>query len=152
MGSRERVAEYLARSGVAVETKEFDETTKSSELAARALGCTVPEIAKSVVFVGPRTVVVIISGDKRVDPAKLAREFGGEFRVARPDEVRGRTGYPIGGVPPFPHSPDVTVVADASLGRFAQVWAAGGTPNAVFRIGTSDLVGLLGRAPLDLAA
>jgi len=145
------VSEYLSTSGVKYELREFGESTKNSALAAQALGCSVAEIAKSVVFVGERTVVVIISGDRRVDGAKLAKVTGRELRVARADEVRDRTGYPIGGVPPFPHGEGIEVLVDASLTRFACVWAAAGTPNSVFEIGTTDLLGLLGSKPLDVA-
>ncbi len=151
MGSRERVAGYLAASGVQFEIREFGESTKNSQLAAQALGCTVAEIAKSVVFVGKSTAVVITSGDRRVDAVKLSKLAGEEMRVARPGEVRERTGFPIGGVPPFPHSEGVAVFPDASLTRFESVWAAAGTPNAVFRIASSDLIRLVGRGPFGLA-
>lgn len=151
MGSRERVTEYLVKSGIPVEIREFGESTKNSELAAQALGCTVAEIAKSVVFVGRSTAVVIISGDKRVDTKKLSIELGEEARVAKPDEVREKTGFPIGGVPPFPHLDGVAVLTDKSLARFPRIWAAGGTPNAVFRIRTSDLFRLVSNGPFDLA-
>lgn len=151
MGSRERVAGHLSRSGVDFEIREFDASTKSSALAARALGCTLGEIAKSVVFSGPGTAVVIVSGDRRVSPSALARLLGGEVRVATPGEVRERTGYPIGGVPPFPHGTGVRVFADVSLKRFPRVWAAAGAPNAVFRIGTEDLVRLVGRPVCDVS-
>jgi prolyl-tRNA editing enzyme YbaK/EbsC (Cys-tRNA(Pro) deacylase) len=138
-------------SGVRHELREFDESTKNSALAAQALGCSVAEIAKSVVFVGERTAVVIISGDKRVDGAKLLKVIGAELRIAKPNEVREMTGFPIGGVPPFPHGDGVAVLADASLARFSHVWAAAGTPNSVFRIGTPDLLRLLNTAPVDVA-
>jgi len=151
VGSRERVSGFLSKSGAKYELREFDESTKNSVLAAEALGCSVAEIAKSVVFVGEKTVVVIISGDKRVDGAKLARVMGIELRVAKADEVRDRTGFPIGGVPPLPHDESVEVVADASLTRFGHVWAAAGTPNSVFGIGTSELLRLLGSEPVDVA-
>jgi prolyl-tRNA editing enzyme YbaK/EbsC (Cys-tRNA(Pro) deacylase) len=151
MGSRERVAEYLSKSGLKVEMRVFDESTRNSALAAQALGCTVAEIAKSVVFVGMGTAVVIVSGDMKVDTTKLTRETGEEMRIATPVEVKERTGFPIGGVAPFPHNEGVLVFPDVSLGRFNQVWAAAGTPNAVFRIGVSDLLGHLGRGPFDLA-
>ena len=151
MGSRDKVSQYLASSGVTAEVREFGGSTRNSELAAQALGCTVAEIAKSVVFVGKGTAVVIISGDKRVDVAKLADEVNDVVRIAKPDEVRERTGFPIGGVPPFPHEPGVIVLPDASLTRFASVWAAAGTPNAVFRIGTNDLIRLVGRGTHSLA-
>jgi prolyl-tRNA editing enzyme YbaK/EbsC (Cys-tRNA(Pro) deacylase) len=152
MGSRGRVLEYLSKSGVRFELREFDESTKNSTLAAQALGCTVAEIAKSVVFVGEKTAVVIISGDRKVDGAKLSEAMGTELRVARPDEVKDRTGFPIGGVPPFPHGEGVAVLADTSLTRFNHVWAAAGTPNSVFRIGTPDLLRILGVTPVDVAA
>lgn len=145
------MSEYLSSTGIRFELKEFGESTKNSALAAQALGCTVPEIAKSVVFVGSGTVVVIISGDKRVDASKLARVAGEELKVATPDEVRERTGFPVGGVPPFPHNPGVLAYPDLSLTRFREVWAAAGTPNAVFRIGSSELVRHVGRGPFDLA-
>ena len=151
MGSRERVSEYLWKSGAKYELREFDKSTKNSVLAAQALGCSVAEIAKSVVFVGEKTAVVIISGDKRVDGAKLAQIIGGELRVAKADEVRDMTGFPIGGVPPFPHGEDIRVLADVSLTRFAHLWAAAGTPNSVFGIGTPDLLKLLGSGTVDVA-
>jgi prolyl-tRNA editing enzyme YbaK/EbsC (Cys-tRNA(Pro) deacylase) len=151
VGSRGRVAEYLSKSGVIFEMRDFGESTKNSALAASALGCTVAEIAKSVVFVGERTAVVIISGDRRIDPEKLAGVIGGTLRIAKPEEVRERTGYPIGGVPPFPHAQGVDVIPDRSLMRFSHVWAAAGTPNSVFRIGTSELVRIVGTRPQDLA-
>lgn len=133
------------------EMREFGESTKNSALAAEALGCTVAEIAKSVVFVGRGTAVVIISGDKKVDASKLAREAGEEMRIATAEEVRERTGFPVGGVPPFPHRSGVLVYPDRSLTRFADVWAAAGTPNVVFRIGSSDLMSHLGQGPFDLS-
>ncbi len=151
MGSRERVVDYLRRSGASVDLREFGESTRNSALAAQALGCTVAEIAKSVVFVGRKTAVVIISGDKRVSSARLGSVAGESLRVATPDEVRERTGFPIGGVPPFPHAEEVVVLPDSSLLRFDRVWAAAGTPNAVFRIGSSDLLKLVGSGPFELA-
>ena len=151
MGSRERVVEYLSGTGVRFELKDFGESTKNSALAAAALGCTVAEIAKSVVFVGRGTAVVVISGDKKVDGRKLARVTGEEMKMGTPDEVRERTGFPVGGVPPFPHRPGVLAYPDLSLTRFQAVWAAAGTPNSVFRIGSSDLVERAGRGPFDLA-
>ncbi len=111
-----------------------------------------PEIAKSVVFVGRSIAVAVLSGDRRVAVPKLSQLAGEELRVAKPDEVRERTGFPIGGVPPFPHGEGVTVYPDSSLARFQHVWAAAGTPNTVFRVRTSDLLRLVGRGPFDVAA
>jgi prolyl-tRNA editing enzyme YbaK/EbsC (Cys-tRNA(Pro) deacylase) len=151
LGSRERVSEYLRSAGVETEMREFDQSTKNSVLAADALGCSVAEIAKSVVFSGDRTVVVVLSGDRKVDPAKLGDALNGPVRVATPDEVRAITGYPVGGVPPFPHHAGVSVIPDTSLLRFDFVWAAGGAPNAVFRIDPRVLVRLAGGATYDVS-
>ena len=151
MGDHERVSEYLSKSGAKYELREFGESTKNSALAAQVLGCSVAEIAKSIVFVGEKTAVVIISGDKRVDGARLANVVGAKLRVAKADEVRDRTGFPIGGVPPFPHREGIAVLIDSSLTRFARVWAAAGTPNSVFGIDTVDLFRLLGSKPVDVA-
>ena len=104
-----------------------------------------------MVFVGEMTAVVVISGDRRVDGDKLAKVVGTGLRIARPSEVRERTGFPIGGVPPFPHEEGVMILADSSLARFTHVWAAAGTPNAVFRVGTADLLRLMGTTPVDVA-
>ncbi len=131
--------------------REFDESTKSSALAAQVLGCSVAEIAKSVVFTGKSAYVVVISGDKKVDPLRLTKVVGETVRIARPDEVRDMTGYPIGGVPPFPHREGVEVLPDSSLNRFGEVWAAAGAPNVVIRVATSDLLHLVGKGPFGLA-
>ncbi|MDG6985686.1 MAG: YbaK/EbsC family protein [Nitrososphaerota archaeon] len=149
MGSRERVVAFLEKSGASFQLREFDESTKNSALAARALGCTTAEIAKSVVFVGSRAAVVVVSGDKRVSVQRLS-EVIGEARMASPDEVREKTGFPIGGVPPFPHAEGVSVLPDVSLTRFESVWAAAGAPNTVFRMAPADIVRLVGAGPFDL--
>jgi len=151
-GSVERVRAHLESLGLEVEFREFEVSTKSSALAAQALGCSVAEIAKSVVFKGKRPVVVVISGDKRVDPSKLWSHEGAPVAIATPDEVREMTGYPIGGVPPFPHSGEVAVLVDSSVLRFDRVWAAGGAPNAVFNVKTVDLARTVGGRPVDLAS
>jgi prolyl-tRNA editing enzyme YbaK/EbsC (Cys-tRNA(Pro) deacylase) len=151
LGSRERVAEALGRSGARFELREFDESTRSSALAAEALGCTVAEIAKSVVFMGKKPIVVITSGDKRVDVKKLEVIAGQKVRVAGAEEVRELTGFPIGGVPPFPHNPGVMVLPDRSITRFQEVWAAAGSPNTVFRMGTVDLMNIVGSGAFDLS-
>jgi prolyl-tRNA editing enzyme YbaK/EbsC (Cys-tRNA(Pro) deacylase) len=151
-GSVERVRSHLSRLRLGVEFRQFDVSTRNSALAAQALGCTVAEIAKSVVFKGKSGLVVVISGDRRVDPSKLSTLSGIPVSIASPDEVREMTGYPIGGVPPFPHSETVSVLVDASVLRFEKVWAAGGAPNTVFSIRTQDLIQAVGRQTVDVAS
>lgn len=150
--SPERVLNFLHSMGLEAVVRQFDVSTKSSVLAAQALNCTLGEIAKSVVFTGGgRTFVVILSGDRRVDARKLFQVVGESVDLASPEVVRKTTGYPIGGVPPFPHGPGVRVLADLSLMRFSQVWTAGGAPNIVFRISSRDLMGTLGGDPVDVS-
>jgi len=150
-GSVERVRKHLLGLKLSADIRVFDTSTKNSALAAKALGCTVAEIAKSVVFRGRGAIVVVISGDKRVDTRKLSEVTREQVAVATPEEVRTLTGYPIGGVPPFPHADGVRVLCDESLRRFEHVWAAGGAPNAVFKIGSEELVGNVGGGTVDVA-
>jgi prolyl-tRNA editing enzyme YbaK/EbsC (Cys-tRNA(Pro) deacylase) len=147
-----RVAGFLTERGIEARVVTLDDSTKTSQMAADALGCTVAEIAKSIVFAhGDSPLVVVISGDKRVDIRKLSATVGGRVSKADADWVRGRTGYVIGGVPPFPHDEGVRVLLDASLRRFRKVWAAAGDPNSVMNISVADIVAALGSEPVDFA-
>jgi prolyl-tRNA editing enzyme YbaK/EbsC (Cys-tRNA(Pro) deacylase) len=148
----ERVRRFLADRGIEARSVTLDESTRTSKMAADALGCTVPEIAKSIVFTdGERAIVVVISGDRRVDPLKLGAAVGARVRVGDADAVRRLTGYVIGGVPPFPHGDGVVVMLDRSLERFSHVWAAGGAPNSVIRFSLEQLHGVLGPGTVDVA-
>jgi prolyl-tRNA editing enzyme YbaK/EbsC (Cys-tRNA(Pro) deacylase) len=119
----------------------FPEGTKTAEDAARAIGCPVSAIVKSLVFVvGTEPVVALVPGDLRLDIARLARASGvGPARRATLDEVRDATGFAAGGTPPFGHAAPLRVFADPSLKRNDPVWAAAGTPTTVFPISISDL-------------
>ena len=130
---------FLEEKGIEVEVVVLDESTSTSRMAADALGCDVAQIAKSIVFVNGGAVVVVISGDKRVDIKKLSRLLGHKISIADADLVRRYTGYVIGGVPPFPHDEGVKVLPDRSLGRFEEVWTAAGTPNSVMKIKVETL-------------
>jgi prolyl-tRNA editing enzyme YbaK/EbsC (Cys-tRNA(Pro) deacylase) len=149
---QEDVSRFLALSGANYEIKVLDQSTRTSTLAALALGCTIDEIAKSVVFLGPSVSVVVLSGGRRVDIGKLGRDVGGAVRAGTPDEVLAATGYRVGGVPPFPHEPGIRVLVDRSIMDFEAVWAAGGASNVVFRIRPGDLLRLVGGGAHDLAA
>ena len=126
---------------------EFDASTRTAEDAAAAIGCTVAEIAKSLIFRGAvsnRPVLVVASGACRVDEAKVAAAVGETIARADADFVREATGFAIGGVPPIGHKTEPIVLIEEQLTRFAEIWAAAGTPNAVFRLTPSDLVELTG--------
>lgn len=145
--SAQRVQEELRRLGLDSEIVEFDRSTRTSADAAAAIGCEVGQIAKSLVFRGHpsgRPVLVIASGVNRVDEALVARELGEAIQRADADFVREKTGFSIGGVPPVGHAQRPTVFIDRDLMAWPQVWAAAGTPNAVFRLSPGELVTVSG--------
>ncbi len=126
---------------------EFPEGTRTAEDAARAIGCTVAQIVKSLLFraaASGRPVLALTSGVNRADESLLAGLVGEPVTRADPVFVRESTGFAIGGVPPVAHLvPPVTLI-DEDLMGFAEIWAAAGTPNAVFRLTPQDLVRLTG--------
>ena len=129
------------------EVLEFDLSTRTSADAAAAIGCEVAQIAKSLIFRGGtsgRAVLIIASGVDRVDEKKAAAAVGEPIARADADFVREATGFAIGGVPPVGHTVKPIVLIEESLLKFGEIWAAGGTPNAVFRLTPSDLVELTG--------
>jgi len=136
------VKEFLEARGINITILNFKETTRTSELAAKAIGCEVPQIAKSLVFIadGTSAVLVIASGRSRVDTRKLAEKLGAsEARIADAKTVKEVTGFPIGGVPPVAHNKPLKTFIDARLMSFPIVYAAAGTPNAIIGIAPQDL-------------
>jgi len=141
------VQEALAARGFDFEVREFPESTRTSAEAAAAIGCAVGEIAKSLVFRGAESgeaVLIIASGANRVDPAKAEALLGEAIGRADADFVRAATGFAIGGVPPLGHDRPLVTLIDEDLLAFEVIWAAAGTPNAVFRLSPSDLSDLTG--------
>ena len=126
--------------------EEFPEGTKTADDAARAVGCPVAAIIKSLVFVligddgSEEAVLALVPGDLRLDLEALAAAAGvASARRATLEEVRMATGYAAGGTPPFGHDSPIRVFADPALRRNDPVWAAGGTPTTVFPISVEDL-------------
>lgn len=139
--SVERVRQTLRSMGLAAEVMEFSESTRTAAEAAAAIGTTVGQIAKSLVFMaGDEPVLVIASGANRVDLEKLHRLLG--KKIIRPDAetVRRTTGFSIGGVPPVGHRKRLKTLVDEDLLNFTVVYAAAGTPNAVFAVSPRDLI------------
>ncbi len=133
---------------------EFDASTRTAADAAAAIGCEVAEIAKSLIFRGAnsgRAILIIASGVDRVDEKKAAAAIGEPIARADADFVRETTGFAIGGVPPVGHKTKPIVLIEERLMRFAEIWAAAGTPNAVFRLTPSDLVELTGGRTVAVA-
>jgi len=124
----------------------FAATTRTAQDAAREIGTEVERIVKSLVFVADgRPLVVLCSGDNRVSVKRLEDLLRAKsVRRATADEAKEKTGFPIGGVPPFAHAQALEVVADNALRRFDAVWAAAGLPDAVFEITVDDLMRLSG--------
>jgi prolyl-tRNA editing enzyme YbaK/EbsC (Cys-tRNA(Pro) deacylase) len=130
-----RFESWLSTADVGVTVKEFPQGTRTAIDAARAVGCEVGQIVKSLVFVaGGRPVVALVSGANRLDESRLAAVAGEPVAKADAGTVRSATGYSIGGVPPFGHATEVPVFMDRDLLGYGVVWAAGGRPDSVFEI------------------
>jgi len=137
-----RLSQRLRESGVDAQVVEFEQPTRTSADAAAAIGCTVAEIAKSVVFRGKASgaaIVVVASGANRVSEEKVAAIVGESLARADAEFVREATGYVIGGVAPIGHAKPVKLLLDDDLQRFQTVWAAGGTPHSVFPLTPAEL-------------
>jgi prolyl-tRNA editing enzyme YbaK/EbsC (Cys-tRNA(Pro) deacylase) len=140
----ERVLAAAASQGVALEVLRFPAGTRTAADAAAAVGCKVADIVKSLVFVADGVpVLALLSGVDRVDPAALGAALGaGNVRRATGDEAREATGVAIGGIPPFGHARELSVLMDEQLRARSIVWAAAGLPDAVFAIDAGDLARL----------
>ncbi len=148
----ERVRAHAKRHGLEIEVHRFPAGTHTAEDAARAIGTGVAQIVKSLVFLAAGDpVIVLVSGADRVDEAKLAAAIGAAaVRRATANEVRDRTGYVVGGVPPFGHADATRVVVDDDLLVYDVVWAAAGLPDAVFPIAPAHLVRASGARAADV--
>lgn len=133
---------------------EFEQSTRTSAEAAAAIGCEVAQIAKSLIFRAKdsnRPVLVVACGSNRVDEKAVARLVGEKIERADADFVRHATGFAIGGVPPIGHAEQPLIFLDADLQSLETIWAAAGTPNAVFRLTPARLAALTGAAFYDIA-
>ena len=147
-----RVMEAARERGLEITTKRFPEGTKTAADAAAAIGVSVGQIVKSLVFgVDSEIVMALVSGSNQLDEKKLAAAAGGA-KCARvdADAVRDATGYPIGGVPPFGHNTQLRVFVDPDLLQYDEVWAAAGTWNDNFGAAPADIVRVAGGVVTDL--
>jgi prolyl-tRNA editing enzyme YbaK/EbsC (Cys-tRNA(Pro) deacylase) len=149
-----RVVRAAAQAGLDIEVRRFPEETRTAADAARAVGCEVGQIVKSLVFMADgEAVVALVSGAHQLDPERLAATLGAEsVRRATGDEARGATGYAIGGVPPLGHATRLRVLVDRHLLEHELVWAAAGLPDAVFPADPRALATAAGASEADLAA
>jgi prolyl-tRNA editing enzyme YbaK/EbsC (Cys-tRNA(Pro) deacylase) len=147
-----RVADALAAAGVADRVRELPAEARTAAAAAAQLGVEVGAIANSLVFdAGGSPLLVLTSGAHRVDTARVAASVGvPELRRAGPDFVREATGQPIGGVAPIGHPAPLRTLVDVDLAGYQVVWAAGGTPHAVFPTTFAELVRITGGTPAEV--
>lgn len=153
MSAIERFTESARRLGVEPHVRRFPEGTKTAADAAKAIGCDVAQIVKSLVFMADGDpVLALLSGADRLDTARLAAATGAtSVRRADGDEVRAATGFAIGGVPPLGHDRPLTVLIDERLLSHDVVWAAAGLPDAVFSVSPIALQAATGARLASLA-
>jgi len=133
--SAKKVQDALEKMGLTLAVVELPDSTRTAVEAAQAIGCDVGQIVKSLVFKGKRSsrpVLVVASGPNRVDEKKIEAEIGEPLGKADADFVRLHTGFVIGGVPPLGHAEQLEAFVDEDLMQYSEVWAAAGTPHAVF--------------------
>jgi len=147
-----RVIAAAREAGLEITTRRFPEGTKTAADAATAIGVSVGQIVKSLVFgVDSEIVMALVSGSNQLDEKKLAVAAGGaKCSRVDADAVRAATGYPIGGVPPFGHSTQLRVFVDPDLLQYDEVWAAAGTWNDNFGAAPADIVRVSGGVVTDL--
>jgi len=152
--SAQRVQAALEQLGLTQEVVELPASTRTAVDAARAIGCQVGQIAKSLVFRtrSARPILVIASGSNRVDVEAVGVLIGESIGMADADFVRQHTGFAIGGVPPLGHDKPLKTYVDQDLLGYEVIWAAAGTPHAVFRLTPSDLVKMTGGQVAAVAA
>jgi Cys-tRNA(Pro) deacylase len=150
--SAKRVADAARELGLEIEVREFPEGTRTAEDAARAIGVSVGQIVKSLVFLADgKPIVCLVSGPNRLDAARLASAIGAaKIDRADADAAREATGYAVGGVPPFGHTQTLSVYCDRDLLAYDVVWAAAGTPKNVFSAEPNALVAASRATVIDL--
>lgn len=145
--SAQKVQDALEAKGYSLEVVELPESTRTAAEAAQAIGCQAGQIVKSLVFRAEKTnrpILVIASGTNRVNEKRIGQLLGEPIGKADAGFVRQHTGFVIGGVPPLGHDQPVQTFIDWDLLQYEQVWAAAGTPHAVFRLSPENLEDMTG--------
>jgi prolyl-tRNA editing enzyme YbaK/EbsC (Cys-tRNA(Pro) deacylase) len=150
--SIERVRQAASALGLSIDVRSFAESTRTAQDAAAAIGTSLGQIVKSLVFLADgQPILVLASGPNRADTAKLARAAGAQkVQRASASEVQEATGFTIGGVPPIGHDHPLPLFFDRDLLQYDTLWAAAGTPNAVFAVEPQRLIEASGAVVLDL--
>ncbi len=143
----QRVQKALRECGLEAEVMELPQSTRSAKEAAEAVGCSVSQIAKSIVFrttQSQRPVLVIASGPNRINEDRISSLVSEPVKMANPDFVKSKTGFSIGGVAPVGHLEKPEIFIDEDLFKYKEIWAAAGTPHAVFRLTPQELEKITG--------
>jgi prolyl-tRNA editing enzyme YbaK/EbsC (Cys-tRNA(Pro) deacylase) len=151
--SAQKVQQALNGLGLRLQVVELPGSTRTALEAAQAVGCQVGQIVKSLVFKAKRSerpILVIVSGQNRVDEKRIEALIGEPLGKADADFVRQRTGFVIGGVPPVGHLEKLETYIDQDLLQFDELWAAAGTPHAVFRLKPAELLQMTGGQVADI--
>lgn len=141
-GSAKKVQEFLVDKGYSCSVKQLPDSTRTAEEAAKAIGCEVAQIAKSLIFIDKASgnpILVIASGAHQVDIKKIENSTGLHLLKADGKFVKERVGFAIGGVPPIGHNEKLMTFLDPTLQEYEWIWAAAGTPFAVFRLNSSEI-------------
>jgi prolyl-tRNA editing enzyme YbaK/EbsC (Cys-tRNA(Pro) deacylase) len=152
--ANERVRRCLDSFAIEFEIRILPAAVRTAKLAADALGCEVGQIANSLIFRNrgdDQAVLIMCAGDRRVDLGKVKTQYGLDLGKADADFVRRQTGFAIGGVPPVAHDAPLRCLLDQSLRRHAEIWAAAGTPESVFRMTPAQLHTITGGEWQDVA-
>jgi prolyl-tRNA editing enzyme YbaK/EbsC (Cys-tRNA(Pro) deacylase) len=152
--SAQKVQDALTKRGFTNQVIELADSTRTSAEAAAAVGCTVGQIAKSLVFRGKRTqqpLLIIASGSNRVDEKQVAAQVGERLERADADFVRAASGFAIGGIPPLGHDEPIATYIDQDLLQYDLIWAAAGHPHAIFRLTPAELIEMTGGQVMPVA-
>lgn len=152
--SAKRVQDFLSEKGFSFNVKEFPASTRTSQDAANAIGCEVGQIAKSLVFKDTNSnqpILIIASGSNRVDANKVQQSENMILGKANGKFVKEKVGFAIGGIPPVAHNQPLQTLLDEDLKKYDIIWAAAGTPNAVFELNPMDLESMTKGKWIDLA-
>ena len=152
--SAQKVQDALTAMGYSMQVMELPASTRTAVEAAQAVGCDVGQIVKSLIFKGResgRPFLLLVSGANRVDLEKAAAAVGEALDKADADFVRQHTGFAIGGVPPVGHTEALDTLIDVDLLQYPQVWAAAGTPNALFCLSPAELERVTGGRVVKIA-
>lgn len=135
--SSEKVQNVLKELEFELDVVELSESTRTAQEAANAIGCTVSQIAKSIIFKGKasqKPILVVASGTNRINEKAIKELIGEKLEKADADFVLEQTGFVIGGIPPISHKNPITTFIDEDLMQYDEIWAAAGTPNSVFKL------------------